>query len=60
MPLFSALPEDEKHVFAEKIRKLLKPRAQRHRKKKDIYDTIGEKYRPKNLEILVSEIMNEK
>jgi len=60
MPLFSALPEDEKHVFAEKIRKLLKPRTPRNRNRKDIFDVIGEKYRPENKEILISEIMNGK
>jgi len=58
MPLFSALPEDEKHVFADKIRELLQPRAPRKRKGKDIFDEIGDKYRPENREILISEIMN--
>jgi len=60
MPLFSALPEDEKHLFAEKIQKLLKPRAPGKRKRKDIFDVIGDKYRPENKEVLISEIMNGK
>jgi hypothetical protein len=60
MPLFSALPEEQQHVFAEKIQKLLKPRTPRKRKRKDIFDVIGEKYRPENKEILISEIMNGK
>ena len=60
IPLFSALPEDEKYLFAEKIKNLLSPRqVARSKKKKDIFNRIGDKYRPENLEILVSEIMNE-
>jgi hypothetical protein len=60
MPLFSALPEEQQHVFAEKIRKLLKPRVPGKRNRKDIFDVIGDKYRPENREILISEIMNGK
>ncbi len=59
MPLFSALPEDEQHLFAEKIGNLLRPSLKAGaRKKKDIFDVIGDKYRPENKEILISEIMN--
>lgn len=61
MPLFSALPEDEKYLFAEKISKLLKPKLKSGtRKQKDIFDVIGDKYRPENREILISEIMNDR
>lgn len=56
MPLFAALPVEEQHSFAEKISKMLKPKAA-PQKKKDIYDRIGDKYRPENREILVGQIM---
>ena len=59
IPLFSALPEEEQRVFADKIQRILKKHAPRPlKRKKDIYDKIGDKYRPENREILVAEIMN--
>lgn len=59
MPIISALPESERYVLQEKLAKMLTPR-KLPRRKKDIFDRIGDKYRPENREILVAEIMNAK
>ncbi len=58
MPLFSALPEDEKHVFAAKIKKMLSPVPKRAKKKDDIYDKIGDIFRPENREVLLAKLVN--
>lgn len=56
MPLISALPESERHVLADMLNKLNKPRPKR--RKKDIYDKVGDIYRPENLEMLVTDIIH--
>ena len=63
MPLFSALPEEEKVLFAEKINKLLQKRDTQPRKKKKatidkVADQLGEQWRPGNEEMMITEIMN--
>ena len=63
MPLFSALPEDEQALFAEKINKLLQKRDAKPRRKKKstidkVADQLGEQWRPGNEEMMISEIMN--
>lgn len=59
IPIISALPENERYLLQEKLAKMLAPR-KLPKKKKDIFDRIGDKYRPENREILVAEIMNGK
>lgn len=57
LPLISALPENEKHVLRDMLNKMMGPQKPR-RKKEDIYDEIGDIYRPENREMLVAQIMN--
>ena len=62
MPLFSALPEDEKHVFADQINRLLQKKSKPVRPRKRTIDKVaeqlGEEWRPENREMMVSKIMN--
>lgn len=60
LPLFSALPEEEQHAFAEKIEKILKKRDSpvRQKKTKRAYETLDPKFWPENRESLVTEIMH--
>jgi len=57
-PLFLALPVEEQEAFAVKINKQIAKNARPKKKKKDIYDEIGDIYRPENIEMLVAQIMN--
>lgn len=57
LPLFAALPAEEQAVFAEKINKLLTPATKKPKKKKDIFDEIGDIYRPENREVLLHKLM---
>ncbi len=63
MPLFSALPEDEQVLFAEKITKLLKKRDIKTPKKRmstieKVAAQLGDEWLPGNEEIMISRIMN--
>lgn len=58
LPLIAALPAEELAVLAEKLNKMVAP-AKRAKKKKDIYDEIGDIYRPENREVLLHKIMND-
>lgn len=64
MPLFSALTEEQQRVFAQMANDILakKSTPKKKNKKYDVYDKVcevlGEKFRPENKEMLISEIMN--
>ena len=58
MPLITALPVTEQHALREKLNKMFERQARPVKKKKDIYSKVGDKYRPENNEILVSEIIH--
>ena len=62
MPLFSALPEDEKHVFADQINRLLRKKSKPAQTKKRTIDKVaeqlGEEWRPENREMMITKIMN--
>jgi ubiquinone biosynthesis protein UbiJ len=63
IPLFSALPEEEQVLFAEKINKMItKTKKPTRRKRKTtidkVADQLGEQWRAGNEEMLLSEIMN--
>lgn len=60
LPLFSALPEEEQHVFAEKIDKMLKKKDTPPplKKRKSVWDNIDPIFHPENQEALVTEIMH--
>jgi len=55
-PLVAALPANEMHELHEFLTKLLKPKTAKVKKKKDIYDKVGDIYRPENRELLIYEI----
>lgn len=57
LPLIHALPQDEKEVLAQEIRKLLSP-IKRMKPKKDAYKNIADHFRPENKELLVSMIIH--
>lgn len=61
MPLFSALPEEERHVFVEKAKKMLTPAKPKPRKRSTmdkIADQLGEEWRDGNEEMMLTKIMN--
>ena len=62
MPLFFALPEDEKHVFADQINRLLRKKSKPARQKKRTIDKVaeqlGEEWLPENREMMITKIMN--
>lgn len=59
MPLITALPVDELHSLQEKLNKMMRNQAKPVKTKKDIYDQVGDEYRPENVEILVTGIMHD-
>ena len=62
MPLFSALPEDQQHVFADQINQFLRKKQKPTRRKKRTIDKVaeqlGEEWRPENREMMITKIMN--
>lgn len=62
MPLFSALPEDQQHVFADQIKKFLQHKNRPVQKKKRTIDKVaeqlGEEWLPENRERMITKIMN--
>lgn len=58
LPLIAALPADEQAVLAEKLNKMVAPVKKTGNKKKDIYEEIGDIFRPENREILLNKLVN--
>ena len=57
LPLFSALSQEEKLAFAEKVNALVeKPKPKK--KRKTVFDSIDPIFWPENHEMLVADIMH--